>query len=196
MITLHVQEVEGVWCGVALEDKRIFATTFAFNEKEAFKGLLRELPINSVFQVAQESDSLAKEVLRAMKDVVDGRHVSLSVEFAMSRLSPYSQRVLRLTSMIPTGYVSTYGDLAEAAGGSARAVGRVMATNPFAPLIPCHRVVAADKTLCGYGGGLRLKWEILQRENRKHGKIVEAKMEGKTLKLFPVSMVRQPRKQE
>jgi O-6-methylguanine DNA methyltransferase len=194
MIALHVQEVEGLWCGVALEGKRVFATMFASSERDAFKGLLEELPVNSVFQVAQGRDEAAEGVLKAIKSVFDGRDVSFSVEFAMSRLSQYSQRVLRLTSLIPTGYVTTYGSLAEVAGGSPRAVGRVMATNPFAPLIPCHRVVTASMTLGGYGGGLRTKWEILQRENRRCENVVEAEIDGKTLRLFPISMVREAEK--
>jgi methylated-DNA-[protein]-cysteine S-methyltransferase len=191
MIALHVLEAEGLWCGVALEGKKVFATMFASSERDTFKGLLEELPVNSVFQVAQGRDAVAEEALRAIKSVFDGKDVSLSVEFAMSRLSQYSQRVLKLTSLIPTGYVTTYGSLAEAAGGSPRAVGRVMATNPFAPLIPCHRVVTASMTLGGYGGGLRTKWEILQRENREYENVMEAKIDGRALKLFPVSVVRE-----
>jgi hypothetical protein len=69
-----------------------------------------------------------------------------------------------------------------------------MATNPFAPLIPCHRVVTASMTLGGYGGGLKTKWEILQRENRKCENVIEAKIDGRTLKLFPISMVREAEK--
>jgi O-6-methylguanine DNA methyltransferase len=194
MIALHVQENGGLWCGVALEGKRVFATTFAFNERNAFKGLLGELPVDSIFQVAEGNDAVAEGVLRAIKSVFDGRDVSFSVEFALSHLSQYSQRVLRLTSLIPTGYVTTYGALAKAVGGSPRAVGRVMATNPFAPLIPCHRVVTASMTLGGYGGGLKAKWEILQREGRKYENVIEAKIDGKTLKLFPISMVREAEK--
>lgn len=194
MIALHVLEIGGLWCGVALEDKRVFATMFASSERDAFKGLLGELPVNSIFQVAQGKDAVAEGVLRAIKSVFDGRDASFSVEFAMSRLSQYSQRVLRLTLLIPTGYVTTYGALAKAAGGSPRAVGRVMATNPFAPLIPCHRVVTASMTLGGYGGGLKAKWEILQRESRKYENGIEAKIDGRTLKLFPISMVREAEK--
>jgi len=59
-----------------------------------------------------------------------------------------------------------YGEVAAAAGrpGAARAVGRVMATNPVPPFVPCHRVVAADGGLGGYGGGLDLKSRLLERE--------------------------------
>ncbi|MDH5449126.1 MAG: methylated-DNA--[protein]-cysteine S-methyltransferase [Candidatus Bathyarchaeota archaeon] len=190
MINLQIQKIEGLWCGVALESKRIFATTFAFNEKDALKSLLKELPYNTIFQAAQKKNALAEEVLRTIRAIFYGEDVSFSFQFAMTRLSDYAKRVLELTSLIPTGYVTTYGVLAKAAGGSPRSVGGVMATNPFAPLVPCHRVVAADMTLGGYGGGLKTKWGILQRENRKYETVVKAEINTKTLKLFPVDRLK------
>jgi len=190
VINLHFQEIGESWCGVALEESRIFATTFAFNEKDVFRSLLRELPYNTIFQVVQENDSLTEEILRAIEATIEGRDVSFSFQFAMNRLSSYAQRVLRLTSLIPTGYTTTYGGLAKVAGGSPRSVGRVMAANPFAPLIPCHRVVSADMALCGYGGGLKTKWNILQKEDRNLSKVLEVKINGETLKLFPISMLK------
>lgn len=190
MINLHIQKIDGLWCGVALESKRIFATTFAFNEKDALKSLLKELPYNTIFQAAQKKNALAEEVLRTIRAIFYGEDVSFSFQFAMTRLSDYAKRVLKLTSLIPKGYVTTYGALAKAAGGSPRSVGRVMATNPFAPLVPCHRVVAAEMTLGGYGGGLKTKWGILQRENRKYETVVKAEINNKTLKLFPVDMLK------
>jgi methylated-DNA-[protein]-cysteine S-methyltransferase len=190
MINLYIQKIDKLWCGVALEDDKIFATTFASFEKDALKSLLKELPYNTVFQVAQKKNMLAEQVLRAVKAVFYGEDVSFSFQFALTRLSDYAQKVLKITSLIPTGYVTTYGSLAKVAGGSPRSVGRVMATNPFAPLIPCHRVVAADMTLGGYGGGLKIKWEILQRENRKYEKTIEAEIGDKKLMLFPVDMLK------
>jgi O-6-methylguanine DNA methyltransferase len=194
VITLHVDKLEDLWCGVAVEEKKIIATMFAFREENTFEGLLKELPYNTVFQAVKERDAFAEEVLRAVKAVYDGEDVSFNYEFAMNRIPRHSQRVLRLTSLIPTGYVTTYGALAKAAAGGPRSVGRVMATNPFAPLVPCHRVVGADMTLRGYGGGLRLKWEILQREDRGFAEAVEPKIGGRALKLFPIRMVKPPKR--
>ena len=55
---------------------------------------------------------------------------------------------------IPSGSVTTYGRLAAAVGSpnAARAAGRSMACNPYAPEVPCHRVVASDGRLTGYSG--------------------------------------------
>ncbi len=190
MIDLHIQKIGESWCGVALDDEDIFATTFADSEKAVSENLLAELPYNKPFRTAEKRSDLAKEILRTIKAICDGDDVSFSFEFAMKRLSKYAQSVLRLTSLIPTGYVTNYGALAKVAGGSPRSVGRVMATNPFAPLIPCHRVVAADMTLGGYGGGLETKWRILQKEDREFEEPIKIEINDKILNLFPITMLR------
>lgn len=190
MINLHVKKLGDLWCATALKNGKIIVTDFASSEESALKSLLKELPHNSIFREAEEANVLSERILKTIKAVYDGEDVSLNFQFAMSKLSDYAQRVLKTLLLIPTGYVTTYGALAKAAGGSPRSVGRVMATNPFAPLIPCHRVVATDMTLGGYGGGLKLKWEILQRESRNYGKIIEVVVYGKQLKLFPVRMLK------
>jgi methylated-DNA-[protein]-cysteine S-methyltransferase len=71
-----------------------------------------------------------------------------------------------LHEMIGPGQTISYGELAAAVGhpGAARAVGSVMANNPIPIIIPCHRVLASDGTLGGYGGGLDMKRALLQME--------------------------------
>ena len=61
------------------------------------------------------------------------------------------------------GEVLSYAELAVRSGfpGAARAVGRAMATNPLAILVPCHRVMGSDGGLHGYGGGLEMKRQLL-----------------------------------
>jgi O-6-methylguanine DNA methyltransferase len=67
----------------------------------------------------------------------------------------WDRAVLGAVRAIPRGEVRSYGDIARAIGrpGAARAVGGAVGRNPVAFLIPCHRVVAGDGTLGGYGGG-------------------------------------------
>ena len=55
----------------------------------------------------------------------------------------FERRVYEATSAIPRGRVSTYGEVAKLLGSSPRAVGGALRRNPFAPRVPCHRVVAA-----------------------------------------------------
>jgi O-6-methylguanine DNA methyltransferase len=67
---------------------------------------------------------------------------------------------------IPYGETRTYADIARAVGkpNAFRAVGLANNRNPIAIVVPCHRVIASDGTLCGYGGGLPLKRKLLQLE--------------------------------
>jgi O-6-methylguanine DNA methyltransferase len=74
----------------------------------------------------------------------DGNGTSQKLSFATEHLPVYTRKVLKAASSIPTGYVTSCGAIAKAAGGSPRAVGRIMASNPFAPIVPCHRVVSSD----------------------------------------------------
>jgi methylated-DNA-[protein]-cysteine S-methyltransferase len=81
------------------------------------------------------------------------RSFTLAIDFA--GLSPFTLAVLRTLQGIPFGATVSYAQLAQAAGcpGAARAVGGVMAANPFPILIPCHRVLGSGGKLGGYSGG-------------------------------------------
>ena len=83
--------------------------------------------------------------------------------------TPFEREVYRLVSGIPPGETRTYGQVAAAAGHprAAGAVGAAMARNPYAALIPCHRVVGADGSLRGYGGGLEMKAALLAEEGAR-----------------------------
>ena len=78
----------------------------------------------------------------------------------------FARRVLTLGHTIPRGRVMTYGGIAAQLGiaGGARAVGNVMARNPFPLVVPCHRVVGSDRGLRGFGGGLAMKRLLLEHE--------------------------------
>ncbi|KAL8944183.1 MAG: hypothetical protein Q9216_000607 [Gyalolechia sp. 2 TL-2023] len=69
-----------------------------------------------------------------------------------SNLTPFRQRVLLALCQVPAGHFTTYIALSTHLHSSARAVGNALRNNPFAPRVPCHRVVAADKGLGGFGG--------------------------------------------
>lgn len=80
--------------------------------------------------------------------------------------SDFQRRVWEALLRIPYGETRSYGDLAAELGvpGASRAVGRANGLNRIAIIIPCHRVVAADGSLGGYGGGLWRKLRLLERE--------------------------------
>ena len=85
-------------------------------------------------------------------------------------ISDFRLRVYLELLNVPRGSTITYGELARRIGcGSAQAVGQALRRNPFAPEIPCHRVVAADGSLCGFGGSrsamlLKRKAALLEGE--------------------------------
>jgi methylated-DNA-[protein]-cysteine S-methyltransferase len=82
------------------------------------------------------------------------------------RGSHFQQRVWAALQEIPYGGTESYGELAQRVGspGGARAVGLANGKNPIGIIIPCHRVVGADGSLTGYGGGLGRKKQLLDLE--------------------------------
>lgn len=78
----------------------------------------------------------------------------------------FQLRVWRALREIPYGETETYGQLATRIGheGAARAVGLANGRNPIAVIVPCHRVIGADGTLTGFGGGLQRKRLLLDLE--------------------------------
>ena len=91
-----------------------------------------------------------------------------TVALDMQRITDFQRRVYAETRRILPGQTRTYGELATALGNknSARAVGHALGLNPFAPLVPCHRVLAASGKLCGFSahGGVATKLQMLQTE--------------------------------
>ena len=87
---------------------------------------------------------------------------------AMKSYPPFYQAVWKACAEIPKGEVRTYGWIAKRIGKprSARAVGQALGQNPFAPTVPCHRVVGADGRLTGYSaaGGVAEKRRMLLAE--------------------------------
>jgi methylated-DNA-[protein]-cysteine S-methyltransferase len=80
----------------------------------------------------------------------------------------FQQAVWAALRTIPPGATTSYGGLAAALGrpGASRAVGLANGANPIAIVVPCHRLVGADGSLTGYGGGLERKRWLLDHERR------------------------------
>ncbi len=94
--------------------------------------------------------------------------LSAAILKRMKDYPPFYQAVWKACAEIPRGQVRTYGWVARCLGKphAARAVGQALAKNPFAPIVPCHRVVGCDGKLVGFSapGGIPAKRRLLQKE--------------------------------
>ena len=77
----------------------------------------------------------------------------------------FNDKVYRLCKLIPKGKVSTYKEIAKALDSRGyRAVGNALNKNPYAPLVPCHRVVKSNGGVGGFASGTKKKIEMLKKE--------------------------------
>jgi methylated-DNA-[protein]-cysteine S-methyltransferase len=106
------------------------------------------------------------EVRCALEDYFARRTTGFDVPTELGKMPEFNRSVLEELRQVPYGTVISYGELARRAGapGAARAVGRVMGSNPLPIIYPCHRVLAQDGTLGGFGGGLPMKRALLELE--------------------------------
>ncbi|NLG87469.1 MAG: methylated-DNA--[protein]-cysteine S-methyltransferase [Firmicutes bacterium] len=106
-----------------------------------------------------------KEAVKQLNDYLAGRLRIFSLPLDL-RGTTFQIAVWQALLTVPYGKTVTYGDLAVAAGHprAARAVGSAMRANPLPLFVPCHRVLPADGTLGGYGGGRELKRRLLELE--------------------------------
>ncbi|KAI8893774.1 6-O-methylguanine DNA methyltransferase [Globomyces pollinis-pini] len=90
----------------------------------------------------------------------------------------FQSKVYSACSQIPEGCFSTYAEMSKALRSSPRAVGQALKRNPYAPTVPCHRVIASDFTLGGYSGKLHCqkKVDYLLKEgiHFEGGKVIKA----------------------
>jgi methylated-DNA-[protein]-cysteine S-methyltransferase len=105
------------------------------------------------------------DVRRELDEYFDGRRTAFDLPLDV-RVAPFHQAVLAELARVPYGRTETYGGLAAKVGRphAARAVGTVMNRNPIPIVLPCHRVIGANGSLTGYGGGLHVKRALLELE--------------------------------
>lgn len=90
----------------------------------------------------------------------------------------FEQRLYSLLKKVPSGRVTSYGALAKALKSSPRAAGGALRRNPFAPVVPCHRVIASDMHLGGFSGSWGVTTENVKRKReilRKEGVLFDGK---------------------
>ena len=110
-------------------------------------------------------NELTARVFRQLDEYFSGTRRTFDFPCRL-RGTPFQQRVWAALRDIPYGETRTYGDIARAIGQpkAARAVGMANNRNPIYIATPCHRVIGADGSLVGYGGGLAMKAALLELE--------------------------------
>ena len=105
------------------------------------------------------------DVRRELDEYFQGRRREFDLPIDL-RVAPFHEAVLAELARVPYGHTDTYGHLAALVGHpkAARAVGTVMNRNPIPIVLPCHRIVGANGSLTGYGGGLPAKKLLLELE--------------------------------
>lgn len=130
-------------------------TRFSFNARQA----------EAVDPAAVRDDDAIADVRRQVEEYCAGERTSFEIERDAAGTA-FQHAVWEALAVIPFGETRSYGEIAEAIGrpGAARAVGMANANNPIALIVPCHRVIGADGSLTGFGGGLALKEALLTHE--------------------------------
>ena len=111
-------------------------------------------------------DGAFDNVIGQLEEYFTGARQTFTVPLSLTG-NPFEQRVWRALLEIPYGETTSYGEIARGVGSpdAPRAVGLANGRNPVALIVPCHRVIGADGSLTGYGGGLERKRLLLDLES-------------------------------
>lgn len=155
-----------------MEDKKeifeIVNTPFHFSVELIFsKDRLKSVMFTDKKPDLRVNHSLS-DVWDRMKRYFYGEKVDFNIPIILECLTEFEKKVLRLTHEIKYGEVLTYKELAIRLGNKnlSRAVGNALRKNPLPIVIPCHRVIGSDGSLCGFMGkeGLEIKKILLKLE--------------------------------
>ncbi len=118
-----------------------------------------------------EAPGRFEQVRRELDEYFSGQRRDFDVPLDRVLMSAFAKKVLAATSAIPYGNVSTYNEMAAAAGSprGSRAAGNALGSNPIPVIVPCHRVLRTGGNLGGYGGGLDRKRWLLELEGALQG---------------------------
>ncbi len=165
-MTLYITTVESP-CGplLCVVDEAGAVVRIEFSGKEGRDSQkVTERMRNRGIEVVEDPGRTA-EVRRQLEEYFAGKRREFDLPLAPAG-TPFELAVWEELRKIPFGETRSYGEIAAVLGrpGSARAVGRANGANPLPIVVPCHRVIGADGSLTGFGGGLEAKSRLLEIE--------------------------------
>jgi len=163
-LRFYLIETKLGWIGLVISPSGLRATTLPRPTRD---DALREVVELGAPEPA--SDAEAAPAARLVKALAEGEPAALDGIIDWNGAAGFRRAVMEEALRIPRGETRSYGWLAESVGRprAARAVGRVMATNPLPIVVPCHRVIGSDGSLRGYGAGLPMKEALLRAEGAR-----------------------------
>lgn len=156
-------------CGIAWGDHGLLGAQLPMADEAATRERMqRRFPRLAELPLPPSVARLAEDMAAVLRG--EARDLSATV-LDLRGVPEFHQRVYRLALAIPPGRTLTYGDIARRLGdpGLARAVGQALGANPYAPIVPCHRVLAAGGRKGGFSGpgGTDTKLRMLLLENAR-----------------------------
>jgi len=149
------------WLGLVLSPAGLRAVTLSRRDREAALSQVLALGARE-----EARDDEVGDLPERLRRYARGEPVAFTDALDLSAATPFQRAIWQAAQEIPYGQTRSYGWLAARVGKprAARAVGQAMAANPWSIIVPCHRVVASNGGLGGYGGGLDMKERLLLLE--------------------------------
>lgn len=134
------------------------------DQRESEAALVSEVEA-AADEPATRGGPASDEVVRQLEEYFAGTRSEFDLPLS-PRGTPFQLKVWMALRSIPPGETTSYGAMAELIGKptASRAVGAANGKNPISIVVPCHRVIGANGTLTGYGGGLKRKAWLLNHE--------------------------------
>ena len=124
-----------------------------------------EMLSSTIEQAAWAPDSFA-EIIPMFTEYFDGKRKEIPCTLDFGHATLFQRQVYKIVRSIPYGETRSYSWVAKQIGRPAavRAVGQALGRNPLPIVVPCHRVIASNGSLRGFGGGLEMKRNLLRLE--------------------------------
>ena len=130
-------------------------------------GAITDVAFHPIEGSSEKETPLISQAAEMLREYFDGKREEFELPINLVG-TEFQKKAWNALLAIPYGQTRTYKEQAEAVGNAkaCRAVGLANGKNPISIIVPCHRVIGADGTLTGYGGGLAIKKALLDLEAR------------------------------